>query len=65
MKNLLCKKLDTCKNGTESQWKDVKRNVTVTIGHKKNQYMVKLENRFASGKWHGMQIITGYKKKEK
>ena len=40
-----------------------------TIEQKKDQYRVKPENQFASGKtkqmWHGMQMITGYKEKEK
>ena len=69
MKNLLCQKRDIWKNGTECQWKDVKRKVKATIEQKKAQYRVKLENRFVSGKtkqmWHSMQMITGYKEKER
>ena len=69
IKNLLCQKRDIWKNETECQWKYVKRKVTATIEQKKDHYRVKLENQFASGKtkqmWHGMQMITGYKKKEK
>ena len=69
MKNLLCQKRDIWKNGTECQWKDVKRKVNATIEQKKDHYRVKLKKQFASGKtkqmWHGMQMITGYKEKEK
>ena len=68
MKNLLCQKRDIWKNGTECQWKDVKRKVKATIEQKKDHYRLKLENKFASGKtkqmWHGMQMITGYKKEK-
>ena len=69
MKNLLCQKRDIWKNGTECQWKDVKRKVKATIEQKKDHYRLKLENKFASGKtkqmWHGMQMITGYKKEKR
>ena len=69
MKNILCQKKDIWENGTECQWKDVKRKIKATIEQKKDKYRVKLENQFASGKnkqmWHGMQMITGYKDKEK
>ena len=50
MKNILCQKRDIWKNGTQCQWKDVKRKVKATIEQKKDQYRVKLENQFASGK---------------
>ena len=69
MKNLLCQKRNIWKNGTECQWTDVKRKVKATVEQKKDHYRVKLENQFASGKtkqmWRGMQMITGYKEKEK
>jgi len=46
----------------------MKRKVKVTIEQKKDQYRVKLETQFVSGKykqlWHGMQMITGYKGKK-
>ena len=69
MRNLLCQKRDIWKNGTECQWKDVTRKIKATIEQKKDHCRVKLENQFVPGKikqvWHGMQMITRYKEKEK
>ena len=69
MKNILCQKRDIWKNGTAYQWKYVKRKYKATIKQNKDQSRVKLENQFASAKtkqmWHGMQMITCYKEKEK
>ena len=69
MKNIFCKKRYNCNRTVKRYLKYVKRQVKATTDQKKDQYWVKLENLFASGTskqmWHGMQMITGYKEKEK